>query len=366
MGNLISHDLFIFFVVWLIWVVCLLGACILTPILTAPLLLIDWLVFHVWLGRKSEKCERFFRLSAWWLTYAFVLPKKMKSLGWGIVSMLISPMMLVFNLIPILLLGLMASGLESDEERMRRLCPDYEMDNYETDAAPATTSYVTPVTTSYVTREQVAAITGLADFPAFTCTRGDEASGTGCTTHYYSFDKPLTAAFEKKLKAMCDDPDNCLWSISTGGSYVLQRAWDGKYIKSPIKGVEADRIKMTIFDNGCFIIESFGGLSVPLDEVADPKTLNENMGVTFPKYHVEYFKGSANLAWYTAYLLLDEKPSQAFIEQLEKSPKWERQADGSFKYDLVSSSGGTCLYYCERSAVVNPQSRLIVASYSSN
>lgn len=358
MGNLISGFFSILLFVLLFWVVCVLGACILTPILTAPLLLIDWLVFHVWLGRKSEKYERFFRLSAWWLTYAFVLPKKMKSLGWGIVSMLISPIVLVFYSMPFLFFGLMASGLDDDEERMRRYWT--EADELETAAAPDTTSY------SYDTREQVTAITGLADFPAFTCTKGDKASGTGHTTNYYSFDEPLTAAFEKKLKAMCDDPDNCLWSISTGGNYVLQRAWDGKYIKSPIEGVEADCIKMTIFDNGCFTIESFGALSAPLDEVADPKTLNENMGVTFPKYHVENFEGSTDMARCTAYLLLDEKPAQAFIEQLEKLPKWERQADGSFKYELLSSYRNTCLYYCERRAVVNPESRLVVVSYTSN
>ena len=74
---------------------------IVTACISGPLLLIDWLVFRVWLGRKTDKYDRFYKLSVKWLIFPFLLPGAMGEKGiahalWGVVLMFCSPAVINF------------------------------------------------------------------------------------------------------------------------------------------------------------------------------------------------------------------------------------------------------------------------------
>ena len=293
--------------------------------------LMDWLIFGKWLGRKNEKCKSFALCTISWLSLSFRLPRKMKICGmkyWkmGYLLMLLSPAALVTY------------------TAVLAVRQDYLGASISDDNVP------------YKTHKDLVAITGMEDFPSFTYSHNEVEPWDGTTIIYYKFDKPLSSMYAKKLKSLSKTTDNYLWKTESS-SYVMRRGWDGKYIKSPIKGIEADNIVLTITQQGFTILCKYD-LSHFIKMFADPKLLDKETGVTFQKYQIVNYEGSASRdVSVTTYLRLDKKPSRDFIKQLEKSPKWEKQKDGCFKCNLDSTG-----YW--KGVIVNANSRIVIANYS--
>ena len=208
----------------------------------------------------------------------------------------------------------------------------------------------------YKTHEDLVAITGLQDFPAFTYSHNERDVWSGDVTIYYNFDQALTSAYNKKLSALCQAPNNCLWSKSGDDQYVLNRSWDGKYIKSSLCG---GQIELIIGQSG-FIIKRTYNIMGRIEDFAEAKNLNKLTGVTFPEYKVVNYQGEGWRDYDVVYyLLLDKKPSKQFIRQLENSPKWTKQKDGTYhcRWD------GDSQYW--ESVTVDKDSRVIKAEYIS-
>ncbi len=126
-------------ILWIVFFVI----CLLTAFISLPLRLIDWLVFKVWLGRKTDKYDRFHELSTLWLTCSYKLPTKMHKrgakYGWlGAGLMLVSPMALATYTVVFCVLQAYFPFPLSEKD------------------------------VPYKTHEDLVAITGLSDFPAFT------------------------------------------------------------------------------------------------------------------------------------------------------------------------------------------------------
>lgn len=300
----------------------------LTILVSLPLWLIDWLVFKVWLGRKTDKYDRFYELSTLWLTLSYKLPLRMSKrgvkYGWlGACLMLVSPVAVVTYATAFCVQQVFFPFPLSEEE------------------------------VPYKTHEELVAITGLSDFPAFTYSHNERDGWDGSVTIYYKFERELSSAYAKKLEALCEDPDNYLWEKGDS-CYVLRRGSDGEYIKLPIT---CGQIELKIRHDGFVITEKYD-CSICIEDFAERKTLNKKTGVTFPEYKVVNNVGEAGRDVYVEYyLLLDEKPSQLFIKQLENSPKWTKNEDGTY-----SCGWGENGHYSER-VTVDKNSRVVKAIY---
>lgn len=241
----------LFFAVVSAIVIVLLTACI-----SLPLLVMDWLVFRVWLGRKTHKYDWIYDLTVLWLTRSYKLPFKMykrgAKYGWlGVGLMLVSPAAMVTYGIAFC---------------VQQVCFPFPLSEEEV---------------PYKTHEELVAITGLQDFPAFTYSHNKREAWSGDVTIYYDFDQALSSAYNKKLRALCQAPDNCLWSKIDDSQYVLIRGWDGKYIKSSLCGCQ---IELTISQSGFVIKQNNDNYIGPIEDFAEAKNLNKNTGVTFPEY----------------------------------------------------------------------------------
>ncbi len=309
-------------------VIVLLTACI-----SVPLLLVDWLTFRVWLGRKSNKYDWFYDLSVLWLTRSYKLPFKMyergAKYGWlGVGLMLVSPAAMVTYGTAFCVQQLIFPFPLSEEE------------------------------VPYKTHEDLVAITDLQDFPAFTYDHNVIDGMSGDVTIYYDFDQVLSSEYNKKLSALCQAPDNCMWSKRDDSQYILNRGWDGKYLKSSLCG---GQIELIIGPSG-FVIKHKGNIIGRIEDFAEAKNLNKLTGVTFPEYKVVNYQGEGwrdyNVVYY---LLLDKKPSKQFIKQLEKSPKWTKQKDGTYSCEW----DGDNQYQYWESVTVDKDSRVIKAEYIS-
>ncbi len=299
----------------------------LSLLVSLPLWLIDRLVFKDWLGRKSDKYDQFYELSTLWLTRPYKLPFRMckrgAKYGWlGAGLLLVSP----------LAIATYTMGYCFRQEFYP--CPLSE------EAVP------------HNTHQELVAITGLQDFPAFTYSHNSRDGWDGSVAIYYKFDKKLSSAYAKKLEALCEDPDNYLWEKGDS-CYVLHRGVDGKYIKSSVDGGQT----LTIFPEG-FIIKGWPEYPSPIEDFAEKDSLNKKAGVTFPKYKMVnyYCDGSRDYNVYY-YLMLDERPSKRFIKRLENSPKWTKKKDGTY-----SCRWGEDNQYSEE-VTVDKNSRVVKAIY---
>lgn len=305
-------------------VIVLLTACI-----SLPLLVIDWLVYRFWIGRKTHKYDWFYDLSVLWLTFSFKLPFKMykrgAKYGWlGAGLMLVSPAAVVTYATAFV---------------VQQVCFPLPLSENEI---------------QYKTHEDLVAVTGLQDFPTFTYDHNVKDAWEGQVTVYYVFDQALSSEYNKKLNALCQDPDNYLWSKNGDYQYVLSRGCDGKYIKSSLKD---GNIILSIGKNG-FSITHINNFIGPIEDFAEAKKLNKNTGVTFPKYKIVNCLGGGFLDYQVVYsLLLDKKPSRQFIKQLENSPKWTKKGNGTYSCCWeVNDQWGKCV-------TVDKNSRVVRANY---
>ena len=299
-------------------VIVLLTACI-----SVPLLLVDWLIFRVWLGRKSNKYDSFYDLSVLWLTRSYKLPFKMyergAKYGWlGAGLMLISPAAIVTYSTAFCVQQVCFPSPQSEDE------------------------------IPYKTHEDLVAITDLQDFPAFTYDHNEKHtdiwSGRKYVAIYFNFNKELSSEYIKKMKALCNDKDNVHWENKGDTCFIMSKVWDGKYIKAPVKDSKlGNRLELAIHKKG-FEIYQGSAIDYRLEDFAEKDSLKKNAGVSFPKYRLVYYHCNVYRDTYEGdyLLLLDKKPSDAFIRNLEKSPKWKKCGNGIYEcyYVAVSNHNG--------------------------
>lgn len=286
---------------------------------------IDYLVFHHLLGKKNKRYSTFADCSGSWLLWPLKLPRKMKGYGmrywWiGIPLMLISPVaLLTYTTIYIAKEEFIPSSLSEDK-------------------------------IPYKTRDDIVAITGLNDFPAFTYRNNVVSSQVGwekLTNIYYDFDKPLSEEYILKLKNLCSLEDNVFWTDGGDGRFSFSRSWDGKYIKSPVKSVDYEPcFIMTITRQGFTIHQNNRATDIELEQFANSKLLGKNTGVSFPTYQLVNFSchygPPDDYGEYT--LLLDQKISKDFIQQIEASPKWKEKDKGMYECQYATSEDyGICI-----------------------
>ena len=225
-------------------------------ILIALLILkgIDHLVFYHWLGKKNKKFRTFADCSGSWLLCSLMLPRKMKRYGmrywWiGIPLMFISPVaLLTYTTVYIAEDEFFPSSLSEDK-------------------------------IPYKTRDEIVAITGLDDFPAFTYRNNVvnyDLWGEHRTYIYYDFDKPLSEEYIHKLKNLCSSKDNVFWTNEGDTCISFRRAWDSEYMKSPVKSVSYEPLfDMEITKQGFTIHRSDGATAFELEEFANRKVLSK-------------------------------------------------------------------------------------------
>ncbi len=307
---------------------------VLTACIIIPLRLIDWFVFRILLRKKANKYAKFYELSVLWLTWSCKLPFRMckrgAKYGWlGAGLMFVSPAAIATYAVAYYVQQVYFPFPLSEKE------------------------------VPYKTHDDLVAITELKDFPTFTYSHNKRDvngwSGNETATIYYVFDQPLPPAFAKKLNALCDDPDNCIWYKNEGNEYNLQRGFDGKYIKSSIKDAQ---IKLSISQSGFVVITQKYNIIGRIEDFAERDTLSKNTGVTFPKYKLVNYEGGEGMNDYsvTYYLLMDEKPSKNFIQQLENSPKWTKKKDGTYSCSWGKDNHG-------EEVTVDKNSRVVKATY---
>lgn len=282
---------------------------------------------------SSKKYKTFADCLDSWLMWSWLLPRKMKRYGikcwWtGILLMLVSP---------IALFGY--SAISSI---------------YEGSVPPTIPEEKAP----FKTHADLVALTGLEDFPSFSYTSGETQEGfwDDIDYFYYTFTKPLSDEYLEKLKARCADADNVFWKSDGDTCFVMQRAWDGKYVKSPVKAVEqVKRLTLSIIDREGFIIERYYGYFSVEGEWADRKTISKSTGVTFPEFSVVNVApswGPSNLGTYD--LKLASKPSAGFIREIKASSKWKEQNDSTYICEYKAEQG-----LCT-TITVNKNSRIVV------
>ena len=310
------------------------------PIICIVLLVfrgINTLIFDKWLGKKDKRFKVFADCSNSWLSLSYRLPGKMKRYGmrywWvGIFLMLMSPAAIVtFGTLYIARYEYLPSHLDDDE-------------------------------VPYKEYKDIAAITELDDFPTFTYSGNwvEPAIWEQHTHVNFDFDHELSAEYIEKLKELCTDEDNVYWTDKGDSCFEFHRAWDGKYIKSPISSVRCEAsFEMSITKKGFTIHLNDGATELHLEDFADNKTLSKNTGVTFPSCSVKTFHCQPRPpdAYGEYTLLLDKKPSKKFLQQLENSPEWGKRNDGLYYCSYpTSDSYGECI-------TIDPDSRVVYAEY---
>ncbi len=294
---------------------------------------IDELIFGRWLGKKNEKFRIFADCSKTWLSLSYRLPRKMKKYSlkywWvGILLMLVSPAALVtYTSIYIAKQEFSPSSLEYDE-------------------------------VPYKEYKDIVAITGLEDFPTFHYLKNEVSQGNHI---HFTFEKELSSDYIQKLTNLCASDDNVYWSNEGDTCFVLHRAWDEKYIKSPVKSIPFEPyFTMSISRKGFTIHTNNGYCSFDLEYLADSKNLSERTGISFPPYKLVNFCCVPARDPYGEYkLLLDKKPTKEFIQQIEESSKWEKKDDSLYVFYSEYHEGLDDLITDIMTITVNSSSRVI-------
>lgn len=267
----------------------------------------------VYLIFRKTRYAKYANCFNWWLTLSFLLPGKMQKYGMkkqGIILMFLSPMALWLYL-----------GIYSIQQECFPFPLSYDEIRYKT-------------------KDDIRNITAIENFPSFSYSHNKQVHSTyeRFSNVYFTFDKELASSVEKEIIDWCDDEDNVLWEkdktddVKFFGDtcvYCLMRAWDGKYIKSPIKGrSEEAGVKITIGKKG-FMLSYSNDVYIPSLERYERDSLNKYTGVCFPSYRVVYFTCMLEDSYPDAIdhaeycdLLLEKKPSDSFIRKLKNNPKW--------------------------------------------
>ena len=136
----------------------------------------------------------------------------------------------------------------------------------------------------------------------------------------------------------------------------MQKAWDGKYIKSPVKTIEqVERLTLIKIDRKGFMIERYYGYFYVEGEWTDRKAISKRTGVTFPEFSVVNIAPSEGFSHLCTYdLKLASKPSAGFIKEIKASSKWKEKNDSTYICEYNAELG------LSTTITVNKNSRIVV------
>ncbi len=287
--------------------------CVVMAIVLSVLRIVNRLVVGTWLNASSEKWGVLADCLDAWLFKSWRLPGRMKA--HGIRHWQAGWLLVIFS--PVCLFALSAVPW------IYRTYVPYALSEKD---AP------------YSTHSDIVALTGLTDLPAFHFTQGD--AGTLYSkerTFYFTFDKPLSDQCIKKLKAMCADADNVLWTDAGDTVFTMCRAWDGHYIKSPMgktggnhlhdasDWTKFERVMLTIDKRG-FVLKP-DSIWADLTHYDNRDSISKNTGVNFPEYKFVNVTQDGDVI-----MQLAAKPSDDLIREMKASSKWENEDDSTYIY----------------------------------
>lgn len=223
---------------------------------------------------------------------------------------------------------------------------------------------------AFTSREEIVAITGIETFPTFEQQKYKKNGwdGTNYAEYKFAYEEDVELLFAE-IEARLADEGNVFWSAHSlkeedkeffGGDnvYVCERGW----CESP-EGVGHDNRQVRIaIGKKRFIVRDEACRAWNLDYYSSPDSLSVLTGVDFPSYDIvnlSYFGQSIDPSW-DATLLLDKRPSKAFIQSLRSSELWTREEDGKYHF-RCTDRGGRDLW---EDVFVDPDSRLVKLSVS--
>lgn len=283
-----------------------------------------------------------------WLVFPFALPAKVKQYSlirrpiWRWLLALLSPMAIACYAIIFLFLGLTTESKSKAYESL-----------------------------SFTSREEIAAITEIADFPEFeylnnTYYGWDDVT---YTRHKFTNEKEVEKLFSV-IESKIVDRDNIFWSVVTltdeedkthFGSdtiYVCKRGWDTDYMDSPDVEHNYTQVQIAIGSKG-FTVRDAECYPWDMEYYSSPDSLSLLTGVSFPSYKIvnlDYWGESIDPA-FIATLKLDKKPSRAFIQSIQTAEHWVQLDDGTYRFHLADRKGDLW-----EDITIDPNSRLVELS----
>lgn len=219
-----------------------------------------------------------------------------------------------------------------------------------------------------ITREEIVAITEIADFPEFEYHCYSTPLGMVLSEGYcFKNDEDVERLFEK-IDSLIADDTNSFWSKDTltnienivyYGSeivYTYNRSWDSLYINEA-KEVKVHRIARITIGKDVFTFAERHCSKWNLDYYSNVDNLRLLTGVEIPQYtviNIDYndycFMGHT----WCATLKLDEKLSDELVQTIQKDEKWEKLNNGTYTF-CVEDREGQDLWEC---VTIDPNSNI--------
>lgn len=233
---------------------------------------------------------------------------------------------------------------------------------------------ITPKTIHFKTKNDIAALTDIAEFPEIKhLSSSHDSWGHQWTEHMFQ-DTNSVDGLIREIELKIDSKENVYWRKDTvqrqedkeffGGEYVyvMERAWDSIYTEMPRgTGLEHANVKVVVGKKALTIKEMPCGWS-NLEYYSNRDSLSALCGVAFPEYKVVNLlpnNYSIDSGW-SATLKLASKPGRTFINAIRKNSQWERTAEGTYHFRM-SGRGGRDLW---EDIYIDPNSKLVKVNVS--
>ena len=209
-----------------------------------------------------------------------------------------------------------------------------------------------PEQAPFRTREEIVALTGLADLPDFSREKYYYDWWEGWTRVRYSFSKPLPDEVRKALEDLCSEKDNPYWTLEEPtdtafygiSKYVFSRGWLSEVIDKPDDILPDDmHVTISFGDNGFDIVFHHQGM-FHLDGWSSAEQVSGNTRVDFPDFEIVDYEWTDHFPDVAATMTIRFKqhPDRRFLRQLEASDGWHEEDDGySFRtsFDETTRTG---------------------------
>lgn len=226
----------------------------------------------------------------------------------------------------------------------------------------------------FTAREEIAAITEIADFPEFEyiAHSHDGWDGTNFTQNRFKNAAEVEKLFDK-LKSKMADPDNVFWTsiplsdkkdldfFGCSEIYICKRGWDARHSRSP-KGIDFNAQVQLAIGKKAFTIRETDCLTWDMEYYSCADSLSKLTGVAIPKFemvNIQYWSGIDPA--FEAILKLDKNPSKKLIKTIQTAKNWKLEDNGKYHFHLSDRKGDLW-----EDITVDPQSRLVKLSVSSH
>lgn len=234
---------------------------------------------------------------------------------------------------------------------------------------------ITPRTIHFQIKNDIAALTDIADFPEIRHLSSSHDNWEGHTwTEHMFLDTNSVDGLISEIEHKIASKENVYWRKDTlqrqedkeffgvEHVYVMERAWDSIYTEMPRgTGLERANVRVVVGKKAITIKEMPCGWW-NLEYYSNRDSMSALCGMAFPEYKVvnlmpyNYVHDSG----WSATLKLASKPSRAFINAIRKNTQWEQTAEGTYHFRM-SGRGGRDLW---EDIYVDPNSKLVKVNVS--